>query len=308
MLAPRITNINDLVLEIKPLLQPRTETELVSLNVLLADDLWLANIDQSQLENALVNLANNSRDALDSGGVLTVETSNTLLDDAYAAQHSEVMAGEYVMIAMSDNGEGISKDVLRHVFEPFFTTKETGKGSGLGLSMVYGFVKQSKGHINIYSEEGHGTTIKIYIPRAEANHEDPVRHTIRSKAIPSGDETILLVEDDDGVRQIAMNILSSLGYQVLHAESGPEALKVLTEHNDIALLFTDIVMPGGITGAELAERARINNPNLKVLYASGYTATTVVDFGLLDQSDDVLSKPYTKERVAQEVRDVLDRK
>ena len=308
MLAPRTTNVNDLVLEIEPLLHPRTETEKICVNVLLTDDLWLANIDQSQLENALVNLACNSRDALDSGGVLTVETSNAVLDDAYAAQHSEVMAGEYVMIAMSDNGDGISKDVLPHVFDPFFTTKEIGKGSGLGLSMVYGFVKQSKGHIKIYSEEGRGTTIKIYIPRAKANHEDPVRHTIRSKAIPSGNETILLVEDDDGVRQIAMNLLSSLGYQVLHAESGREALKVLTEHNDIALLFTDIVMPGGITGTELALRARINNPNLKVLYTSGYTATTVVDFGLLDQSDDVLSKPYTKERLAQEVRDVLDRK
>ena len=306
LLAPKNTYINDLVTEIEPLLV-RTISETVTLKTSLADDLWLARIDPSQLENSLLNLAINARDALGSGGSLTIETSNAVLDEDYAAQYKEAEPGEYVLIAVSDNGHGISKEILPHVFEPFFSTKELGKGTGLGLSMVYGFVKQSKGHMKIYSEEGHGTTIKIYIPRSKSAHADNLESTALSKAIPGGDETILLVEDDDGVREIAMNLLSSLGYKVLHADSGREALKLITEHDDIALLFTDIVMPGGMTGAELAKRALASEPGLRVLYTSGYTDTTVFDNGLLEHGCDLLSKPYRKERLARSVRDLLDR-
>ncbi len=306
LLAPRTTSINDLVTGIEPLLR-RTITEHVSLKIRLADDLWFARIDQSQLENTLINLAVNARDAMHSGGRLTIETNNKVLDETYAAQQSEVTPGEYVMIAVSDNGEGIPKDILPHVFDPFYSTKEIGKGTGLGLSMVYGFVKQSNGHIKIYSEEGHGTTVKIYIPRSKATDEDPVEQTMRTTTIPGGDETILLVEDDQAVREVAVSLLTSLGYEVLHADCGSDALRLLAEHENIDLMFTDIVMPGGMTGTELANRALTKKPNLKVLYTSGYTDTTVFDGGLLERGNEVLNKPYGKEKLAQTVRDVLDR-
>jgi CheY-like chemotaxis protein len=306
LLAPKNMCINDLVTDIEPLLV-RTISATVILKTRLADDLWLARIDPSQLENTLLNLAINARDALTSGGTLTIETSNAVLDEDYTSQYEEVTPGEYVLIAVSDNGHGISEDVLSHVFEPFFSTKEVGKGTGLGLSMVYGFVKQSQGHIKIYSEEGHGTTIKIYIPRSKSIHADKFESTVRSKLIPGGDETILLVEDDDGVRLITQSLLSSLGYNVLNADSGQEALKLIAARDDVALLFTDIVMPGGMTGAELAQRALVSHPALKVLYTSGYTDTAVFDNGLLEHGCDLLSKPYTKEQLAQSVRDILDR-
>lgn len=306
LLAPRNANINDLVIGVEPLLR-RTITEHLSLKVKVADDLWLARIDPGQLENALINLAINARDAMSSGGVLTIETINTVLDEHYAAEQDEVTPGEYVMVAVSDNGEGIPKEVLPHVFDPFYSTKETGKGSGLGLSMVYGFVKQSKGHINVYSEQGHGTTIKIYIPRSKAAHQDLAEQTIRTKLVPAGDETILVVEDDKAVRDVAISLLTGLGYKVLDADCGNEALIILDEHEGIDLLFTDIVMPGGISGTELAERAAANNQNLKYLFTSGYTDTTVFDNSLLDRGSDMLNKPYRKEQLAQSVRDVLDR-
>ena len=306
LLAPKTTNINELVNGIAPLLR-RTISEDVTLNTKLEDAPWFARIDRSQLENTLVNLAINARDALHSGGGLTIETHNAILDETYAAQNTEVTPGEYVMVAVSDNGKGIPKDILPHVFEPFYSTKKVGKGSGLGLSMVYGFVKQSKGHIKIYSEEGHGTTIKIYLPRSKSTNESSAEHTSSTKAIPGGDETILLVEDDEAVRQVAIKLLTSLGYRVLHAESGSEALKLLAEHGDIDLLFTDIVMPGGMNGADLARCALDQYPNLKILYTSGYMDTTIIDAGLLEQCNDVLNKPYRKEELAQSVRDVLNR-
>lgn len=306
LLAPKTTSINDLVTGIEPLLR-KTITEHVDLKIRLADDLWFARIDQSQLENTLINLAINARDAMHPYGRLTVETCNTVLDETYATQQDDVLPGEYVMIAVSDNGEGIPKDVLPHVFDPFYSTKEIGKGTGLGLSMVYGFVKQSSGHVKIYSEEGHGTTVKIYIPRSKATDEDPVEPTMRTKAIPGGDETILLVEDDKAVQDVGISLLTSLGYEVLHADCGSDALRLLAEHENIDLMFTDIVMPGGMTGTELAKRARIKKPNLKVLYTSGYTDTTIFDDGLLERNNVVLNKPYAKDQLAQAVRDLLDR-
>lgn len=306
LLAPKNTRINKLITELEPLLR-QTLAEDIGLKTRLADDLWLARIDPSQLENALINLALNARDALDSGGQLTIETANTILDELYTTQNSDVTPGEYVQISVSDNGRGISKRDLPNVFEPFYTTKEVGKGSGLGLSMVYGFVKQSQGHIKIYSEEGHGTTIKIYIPRSDAAHQDRVEQTLRNKVIPGGDETILLVEDEDGVRDVAISLLSSIGYDVLHADCGSRALEIISERDDIDLLFTDIVMPGGMNGTELAQLALEKNPKLRVLYTSGYTGTTVFDNELLEHGSEMLNKPYRQEELAQSVRNVLDR-
>ena len=306
LLAPKTTSINELVIGIAPLLR-RTISEDVTLETRLANNLWLARIDPSQLENSLVNLAINAGDALHSGGRLTIETRNAVLDATYASRHKEVTPGKYVLVAVSDDGKGIAEDDLSHVFEPFYSTKKAGKGSGLGLSMVYGFVKQSKGHIKIYSEEGHGTTIKIYIPQSKLTDESATERTSSNKAVPGGDETILLVEDDEPVREIAVKLLASLGYKVLHAESGSAALMLLAKHGEIDLLFTDMVMPGGMTGAELARLALGQDPKLKILYTSGYIDLTSFDNGLLKQSIDVLNKPYRKEELAQSVRDVLDR-
>ena len=274
---------------------------------MLSDDLWLAHIDPAQLEHSLVNLAINARDALHPGGRLTIETTNTVLDDCYAAQQTDLAAGDYVLVTVSDNGTGIPNEILPRVFDPFFSTKETGKGSGLGLSMVYGFVKQSNGHIKIYSEEGHGTTVRLYFPRSVSGTGDVVEPTVSRKRIPNGKERILLVEDDDQVREIASTLLTALGYQVLRASSGPDALALIDKQTNIDLLFTDMVMPGGMTGAELADEARRRIPNLKVLYTSGYTSTIVFDNELLTHFDDILNKPYRQEDLAQSVRDVLDR-
>lgn len=306
LLAPKMVNINDLVVGIDRLLH-RTLSKNITLKTALSDDLWLARIDPAQLEHSLVNLAINARDALQPGGRLTIETANVVIDDCYAAQQTDLIPGNYVLLTVSDDGAGIPEDVLPHVFEPFYTTKEIGKGSGLGLSMVYGFVKQSKGHVKIYSEEGHGTTVKLYIPRAKSATDEVTEKTVHRKGIPNGFECILMVEDNDAVREVAGTLLSALGYQVLHANSGPDALAVLDKQTNIDLLFTDMVMPGGMTGAELAIAARRRIPNLKILYTTGYSSTTAFDNGLLANTDDILNKPYRQEDLAQSVRDVLDR-
>jgi PAS domain S-box-containing protein len=305
-LEPKNTNINNLVDGIGSMLQ-RSISESVTLKTKLAEELWTARIDATQLETTLLNLAINARDALRSGGIVSIETSNTVLDHSYAERNREVTPGDYVLIAVSDNGEGIPKDVLPHVFEPFYSTKEVGKGSGLGLSMVYGFVKQSQGHIKVYSEEGHGTTIKIYIPRCSSEAKTASQSIVTSFPAPDGKETILLVEDDENVREIASSLLSSMGYQVLQAESGRAALQILAKRDDIDLLFTDMVMPGGMTGAELANQALGVHPQLKVLYTSGYTDMSIFDNGLLQSGSNVLSKPYRKDELAHLVRDTLDR-
>ena len=305
LLVPKVMDINELVSGIEPLLKTTLGAH-IDLSTKLAGDLWSTKVDPGQLENAVINLSVNARDAMVKGGKLTIETRNVSLDRAYAAKEAEVVLGEYVLLSVSDDGTGISKDALPHVFEPFYSTKGPGKGSGLGLSMVYGFVKQSKGHIRIQSEEGIGTRIRIYLPRSRSASEVTKVTPIRRVQIPRGQETILIVEDEEAVRRIALRFLSELGYRLLEAATGPEALKMLEKHKDIDLLFTDVVMPGGITGARLAKQARQRNPSLSVLFTSGYGNTGMFDHGVLQGSDDVLHKPYKKDELAQKVRDVLD--
>ncbi|MFQ5549138.1 MAG: response regulator [Woeseia sp.] len=306
MLVPKVMDINELVTGIEPLLKTTLGAH-IKLCTQLAGDLWSTTVDPGQLENAVINLGVNARDAMVKGGELTIDTSNVSLDQTEASQEAGLASGEYVLLNVSDNGTGIPKDTLLHVFEPFFSTKGPGKGSGLGLSMVYGFVKQSNGHIKIYSEEGYGTSIRIYLPRSESAAEDTKATPIRTVQAPKGQETVLVVEDEDAVRRIAVKILSELGYRLLEAASGKAALPVLEKHENIDLLFTDVVMPGGMTGAQLAKQARIRNPNLSVLFTSGYSETGIFDYGVLQGSDDILHKPYKKEELAQKVRDVLDR-
>ncbi len=242
------------------------------------------------------------------GGTLVVETSNAVIDETYALNQTEVVPGEYVMLRVGDNGIGIPKEALQHVFDPFFSTKERTKGSGLGLSMVYGFVKQSNGHIQIYSEEEYGTSIKIYLPRLSAEEVDTATTTTGSaKLAPTGTETVLLVEDEAPVREIASTLLRALGYTVLEAENGPAALAILDQQNNIDLLFTDVVMAGGMNGVELVRQAVDRFPRMKTLYTSGYADTAIFDKAMLSRGADLLTKPYTKENLATKVRAILDR-
>ncbi len=306
LLAPKVTNVNKLVTEIEPMLK-RSLGEDISFKTRFADDLWLTEIDPSQLENAIVNLAVNARDAMRGGGQLRIETSNLSLHEDYAAPEVEVTAGDYVLLTVSDTGTGIPEDILSQVFDPFFTTKESGKGTGLGLSMVYGFVTQSKGHIKTYSEEGHGTTVKLFLPRTQSAIEDTSATSTRKAIIPAGHETILVVEDEAAVRRIAVALLSELGYRAVEASTGAEALAILSDDEDIDLVFSDIVMPGGMTGIGLARHVHQNYPHLKVMLTSGYIDTDIVDSNFLQSGEVVLNKPYQREELAHAVRDVLDK-
>jgi signal transduction histidine kinase/CheY-like chemotaxis protein len=303
-LQPRTTDVNGLINDMVKLLRP-TLGERIEIEAMLASDAWPALVDTAQLNTALLNLAINARDAMPNGGKLTIETRNVMLDDAYAAAHSEVAPGPYTMIALSDTGVGIPAAILDKVFEPFFTTKEIGKGTGLGLSMVYGLVKQSGGHIKIYSEEGHGTTVKIYLPRAgEQSESDPVR--VPAALPEGGTETVLVVEDDRLVRENVVAQLRSLGYTTHAAANAAEALKLIERGEPIDLLFTDIVMPGPINGRQLANEALKRRPALKVLFTSGYTENAIVHHGRLDPGVLLLAKPYRKSELAVMVRTAID--
>jgi CheY-like chemotaxis protein len=263
-------------------------------------------VDPTQLESAVLNLCLNARDAMPKGGRLTLETANAALDRRYAEQHADVTPGQYVLLAVSDTGTGIAAAHLSRVFEPFFTTKEKGKGTGLGLAMVYGFVKQSGGHVGIYSEPGQGTTLKLYLPRALGPRAAAERAA--SELEPRGGaETVLVVEDDEPVRRLAALELRAMGYHVLTAASGAEALQVLRADPPVDLLFTDIVMPGGMTGRELADAACRMRPGLHVLYTSGYTDNAIVHHGRLDAGVQLLSKPYRRADLARAVRQALER-
>jgi CheY-like chemotaxis protein len=247
----------------------------------------------------------NARDAMPGGGRLTIETANTHLDDAYAAQHVDVVPGQYAMIAVSDTGTGMAKDVMERVFEPFFTTKEVGQGTGLGLSQVYGFIKQSNGHIKIYSEPGQGTVVKLYLPRL-MNDQQSVEAEVESE-VPLGGlgELILVVEDDDAVRTFSSETLRELGYRVLVAPNGRAGLALLARYPDVGLLFTDVGLPGGMTGQQLADRARQQRPDLPVLFTTGYARNAIVHGGILDPGTSLLPKPFTHAALAAKIRSAL---
>ena len=300
-LQPRNVDVNGTVLDIAKLLRP-TLGEQIEVNSILEQEVATAHIDASQLANSLLNMAINARDAMPNGGKLLLETRNVVLDEAYAQANPDVRPGPYVMLAVSDTGTGISREVQDKVFEPFFTTKEVGKGSGLGLSMVYGFVKQSGGHIRIYSEVGHGTTIKLYLPPARGQAETA---PAPAATISHGNETIMVVEDDALVRNFVTAQLQSLGYQTVAAADGPAAMAVIEKGQPFDLLFTDVIMPGGMSGRQLAEAAAKRRPGIKVLYTSGYTDNAIVHQGRLDPGVLLLTKPYRKSQLASMIRRAL---
>jgi signal transduction histidine kinase len=301
-LQPREVDVNSLVIEAANMLRP-TLGEHVEVYMTLAGDTSRALIDPSQLANAILNLSLNARDAMPNGGKLIIETCNVVLDDNYAGMNGDVTAGNYVMVAVTDSGHGIPADILNHVFEPFFTTKDVDKGSGLGLSMVYGFVKQSNGHIKIYSEEGHGTTVRIYLPQVTGLAE-PVAAASPS-SIEGGHETILVVEDDHLVRTFVVGQIQSLGYATLAAVNAAEAMLVINGPQEIDLLFTDMIMPGSMNGRELASAALQCRAALKILFTSGYSNEAIVHHGRLDAGVLLLVKPYRKSDLARMIRTAL---
>ncbi len=304
-LDPRPLDVNRLLNDMSDMLH-RTLGETIAVETVLAAGLWRVEADANQLENAILNLAVNARDAMPNGGKLTIETANARIDEAYAATHIEVSPGQYVVICVTDTGVGMEKATIARAFEPFFTTKEPGKGTGLGLSMVYGFVKQSGGHVKIYSELGIGTTVKIYLPRLTSGvtEEEPRAAAI----IPEGsrEETILVIEDDDDVRTYSVEILRELGYRVIEAHDGPAALRLLQRQSHVDLLFSDVVLPGGMDGAEIARQAVALRPGLKVLFTTGYARDAIVHHGRLDRGVQLITKPFTYADLARKVRDVLD--
>jgi CheY-like chemotaxis protein len=260
--------------------------------------------DPAELESAILNLAVNARDAMPDGGKLTVEASNSYLDEAYCARHADIQPGQYVQLAVTDTGSGMSKDVVDRAFEPFFTTKASGHGTGLGLSQVYGFVKQSGGHVKIYSEVGEGSTIKIYLRRFIGKAAAPEEPKPQRTSGRSG-ECILVVEDDADVRAYVTETLEGIGYDVLQAGGGEDALNLMDQHSAIALLLTDVVMPG-MNGRKLAEQARARQPGLKVLFMTGYSRNAIVHQGRLDPGVDLIQKPLSSDQLAATVRSILD--
>jgi CheY-like chemotaxis protein len=304
-LAPQIVDVNKLVASMSDLLH-RTLGETIEVETVAAAGLWRAYIDPNQLENAILNLAVNARDAMPEGGRLTIETGNTWLDDAYAAADPEVSPGQYIMIAISDSGEGMSEEALAHAFEPFFTTKPEGRGTGLGLAQVHGFVKQSGGHIKLYSERGQGTTVKIYLPRHLHSEPGSARVDDAEPRGQPGRARVLIVEDDEDVRSYGADALETLGYTVFQAAESRTALRILDEHPDIELLFTDIGLPD-LNGRKLAEEARRRAPEIKVLFTTGYARNAIVHNGVLDSGVDLLGKPFTTEALGRKIAQVLTR-
>ncbi|UJW77526.1 hybrid sensor histidine kinase/response regulator [Rhizobium sp. SL42] len=301
-LEPKVVNVRRLIHNMDDMLR-RALGEEIELETVVSGGLWNTLIDPSQLENAILNLAINARDAMDGRGRLTIEAANSVLDDDYARMHEDVRPGQYVMVAVTDTGSGIPADIIEHVLEPFFTTKSDGKGSGLGLSMVYGFLKQSGGHLKIYSEPGHGTTMRLYMPRT-MQVEDSLTD-LNSHPVKGGSETVLVVEDDDGVRDTSVALLADLGYRVLKAQDAQSAFAIVNSGVHVDLLFTDVVMPGPMRSTELARKAKALFPHMAILFTSGYTENSIVHGGKLDAGVELLSKPYTREALARKVRHVL---
>ncbi|MEP7029963.1 MAG: ATP-binding protein [Pseudolabrys sp.] len=308
-LDPKAVDANRLVSGICELLR-RMVGETVEFETVLAAGLWVTQADLNQLENTILNLVVNARDAMPNGGKVTIETANAHLDDAYVRNLSEpVKTGQYVMISISDTGTGMDRATLERAFEPFFTTKGVGKGTGLGLSQVYGFVRQSSGHVAIYSEVGEGTSVKIYLPRhhgSEERVEELDNSATQNQSL--GAETVLVVEDDEALRHYTVETLSDLGYSVLAAANGAAALEILKRNEKIDLLFTDIVMPGGMNGRQLADAAAKLRPDMKILFTTGYTANAIVHHGRLDPDVQLISKPFTYESLGRKIRGVLDGK
>ncbi|WLB58005.1 hybrid sensor histidine kinase/response regulator [Bradyrhizobium japonicum] len=301
-LEPRVVNVGRLIKGMDELLR-RAIGEEIEVETVVGGGLWNSLIDPDQLENAILNLAINARDAMNGEGRLTIEASNAFLDDEYVRHYDDLIAGQYVMIAVTDTGVGIPSDILERVYEPFFTTKAEGKGTGLGLAMVYGFLKQSGGHVKIYSEIGAGTTVKLYFPREMAIEDTLVSAT--SGDIKGGEETVLVVEDDDEVREVAVSMLSELGYRVVKARDAVAALAIVDSGIPIDLIFTDVMMPGTLRSPELARKAKERLPNVAVLFTSGYTQNAIVHGGRLDPGLELLAKPYTREALARKIRHVL---
>jgi signal transduction histidine kinase/CheY-like chemotaxis protein len=304
-LAPEVIDGNKLIAGMGEILR-RTIPESVRIETVLAGGLWRTYADVQGLESAIINLAVNGRDAMPDGGKLTIETANVVLDEAYAGAHPDIKPGQYVMIAVTDTGTGMPPDVLGQAFEPFFTTKPAGQGTGLGLSQVHGFIKQSGGHIAIYSEPGHGTTVKIYLPRRlDATETAGLKRPATSEVLMSRrGETILVVEDEADVRRVTVEMLKELGYATLEAENAEQALARIDVHPEIALLLTDVVMPGQ-NGRQLADEALRRRPGLPVLFTTGYTRNAIVHHGILDPDVHVLIKPHTLEMLAMKLSDLL---
>ncbi|MGO8919212.1 MAG: PAS domain S-box protein [Stellaceae bacterium] len=303
-LRPEVVDLNELLGEIKQLLFRRTFEERVHIKRVSIPGLWHVSVDRAQIEHALLNTVLNARDAMPDGGTVTIETRNVHLDDDFAARHAGVMPGDYVLLAVTDTGVGMAQEVLDRVFEPFFTTKEAGKGSGLGLSMVYGFVKQSRGHIDIESQVGQGTAVMLYLPKAVSQERMPKPEATPSKPA-RGDETILLVDDDEDVRRNASAMLRNVGYRVLEAEDGAAALRAIADSPTVDLLITDVGLPNGMRGPELAWRALSTLPSLKVIYISGYLGDGV--HGDLANSEiPLVTKPFRKAELSARIRSALD--
>ena len=302
-LNPRVLDANKLILSISDLLA-RTLGENIELETISGAGLWKVEPDASEMESTLLNLALNARDAMPDGGKLTIETSNAYLDDEYCSQHEDIMPGQYVLIAVTDSGAGMSAETIDHAFEPFFTTKEAGKGTGLGLSQVYGFMKQSDGHVKIYSEAGEGTTIKLYFPRCEGD-EAAVSGDDQAGSERGRDETILIVEDDDGVRQYASEILRDLNYQVIEAKDSATALRLLDANKKFDLLLTDVVLPGK-NGRELATEVERRRPGTKIIFMTGYSRNAIVHHGRLDPGTELIQKPLIERVLARKIRQVLE--
>ncbi|WP_460905856.1 response regulator [Paraburkholderia jirisanensis] len=301
-LAPKVVNLGRFVRGLDDMLR-RALGDGIEIETIVSGGLWNTLVDPFQVENALLNLAINARDAMDGLGRLTIEAGNAALDVAYAKRNADVLPGQYVMVAVTDTGSGMSPEVREHVFEPFFTTKPEGQGTGLGLSMVYGFVKQSGGHVKVYSEPGQGTTIRLYLPRVR--QEEDLEADVDVGPSKGGEETILVVEDDEDVRTTVVEMLSSLGYRVLRAKDAQSALAIIESGVPIDLLFTDVVMPGPLRSTELARKARERQPGIAVLFTSGYTDNAIVHAGRLDEGVELLSKPYTHEALARKIRHTL---
>lgn len=303
-LNPRVLDINKLIVAISDLLT-RTLGENIELETISGAGLWNVEVDASEMESTLLNLALNARDAMPTGGKLTIETSNAYLDDEYCREHEGILPGQYILVAITDSGAGMSAETIDRAFEPFFTTKEAGKGTGLGLSQVYGFMKQSGGHVKIYSEPGEGTTIKLYLPRREGN-ELVISGDDDLNSERGGGETILIVEDDDGVRQYASEILRDLNYQVIEAKDSATALRLLDADKKFDLLLTDVVLPGK-NGRELANEVERRRPGTKIIFMTGYSRNAIVHHGRLDPGIELIPKPLTERVLARKIRQVLTR-